>query len=82
MQGLSANTRVIALHRRATGVLEHPPRRGTIFDEGDTAYIVGPNDELIGVLRTTTAPPTAASQSTSSPSPSEIRLDGAVAVAD
>jgi Trk K+ transport system NAD-binding subunit len=54
MQGLSANTRVIALHRQATGVLEHPPRRGTRFEEGDLAYIVGPNDELIGVLRTAT----------------------------
>ncbi len=52
------------------------------------AYIVGPNDELIGVLRTATAPPTAAaasteaSPSTSSQSTSEIRLDGAVALAD
>ena len=55
MQGLSANTRVIALQRKATGVLEHPPRRGTRFEEGDLAYIVGPNDELIGVLRTATA---------------------------
>jgi len=60
MQGLSANTRVIALHRKATGTLEHPPRRGTRFDEGDLAYIVGPNDELIGVLRTATAPTPAA----------------------
>ena len=51
MIGLSANTRVIALHRYTTGVLEHPPRRGTKFSAGDTAYIIGPNDELIGVLR-------------------------------
>jgi Trk K+ transport system NAD-binding subunit len=51
MQGLSANTRVIALRRKATGHLEHPPRRGTEFEAGDQAYIVGPNDELIGVLR-------------------------------
>ena len=51
MQGLSANTRVIALSRYATGVLEHPPRRGTRFAAGDAAYIIGPNDELIGVLR-------------------------------
>ena len=51
MQGLSENTRVIALHRQATGVLEHPPRRGTRFEAGDLAYIIGPNDELIGVLR-------------------------------
>ena len=55
MQGLSANTRVIALHRYATGELEHPPRRGTRFSAGDTAYIIGPNDELIGVLRRATA---------------------------
>jgi Trk K+ transport system NAD-binding subunit len=90
MQGLSANTRVIALHRRATGVLEHPPRRASIFDEGDTAYIVGPNDELIGVLRAATAPPTMLSQSPSDPRPSdpsdqsphEIRLEGTAALAD
>jgi Trk K+ transport system NAD-binding subunit len=54
MLGLSANTRVIALHRYATGELEHPPRRGTRFSAGDTAYIIGPNDELIGVLRRAT----------------------------
>jgi Trk K+ transport system NAD-binding subunit len=35
--GLSANTRVLALQRRATGVLEHPPRRGTRFEPGDLA---------------------------------------------
>ena len=81
MQGLSANTRVIALHRRATGVLEHPPRRGTRFEEGDTAYIVGPNDELIGVLRTAAAP-APPNQSSPSPSPSEIRLGGTPALAD
>jgi Trk K+ transport system NAD-binding subunit len=51
MLGLSANTRVIALQRYVTGKLEHPPRRGTIFEAGDLAYIVGPNDELIEVLR-------------------------------
>jgi Trk K+ transport system NAD-binding subunit len=54
MQGLSANTRVIALQRQSTGRLEHPPRRGTQFEAGDLAYIVGPNDELIGVLRRAT----------------------------
>jgi hypothetical protein len=36
-------------------VLEHPPRRGTRFEAGDLAYIIGPNDELIGVLRRATA---------------------------
>jgi Trk K+ transport system NAD-binding subunit len=52
---LSANTRVIALRRQETGILEHPPRRGTRFEAGDLAYLVGPNDELIGVLRAATA---------------------------
>ena len=55
MQALSANTRVIALDRGATGALEHPPRRGTRFEPGDLAYIVGPNDELIEVLRRASA---------------------------
>jgi Trk K+ transport system NAD-binding subunit len=55
MLSLSANTRVIALHRYVTGILEHPPRRGTIFEAGDLAYIIGPNDELIEVLRHATA---------------------------
>lgn len=55
MAELSASTRVIALHRRATGVLEHPPRRGTQFAAGDLAYIVGPNDELVEVLRRASA---------------------------
>jgi Trk K+ transport system NAD-binding subunit len=49
MHELSGSTRVIALHR-ADGVLEHPPRRDTIFAAGDAAYIVGPYEELLGVL--------------------------------
>ena len=34
MQDLSSRTRVIALSRAADGVLEHPPRRGTVFAGG------------------------------------------------
>ena len=52
MQDLSARTRVVALARAATGgTLEHPPRRGTRFQWGDRAYLLGPYDELLEVLR-------------------------------
>jgi len=51
MNELSANTRVVALTRHSTGVMEHPPRRGTRFEAGDLAYLVGPYEELLGVLR-------------------------------
>lgn len=43
-------TRVIALSR-AGGGLEYPPRRGTRFAAGDQAYLVGPYEELLRVLR-------------------------------
>jgi Trk K+ transport system NAD-binding subunit len=52
MQDLSARTRVVALSRSsADGALEHPPRRGTRFAGGDRAYLLGPYDELLDVLR-------------------------------
>jgi len=52
MQDLSARTRVVALSRSsADGALEHPPRRGTRFEGGDSAYLLGPYDELLDVLR-------------------------------
>lgn len=52
MQDLSARTRVVALARAGTdGTLEHPPRRGTRFQGGDRAYLLGPYDELLDVLR-------------------------------
>jgi Trk K+ transport system NAD-binding subunit len=50
MQDLGSRTRVIALNR-ADGVLEHPPRRGTVFAAGDTAFLLGPYEELLGVLQ-------------------------------
>ncbi|HEY0716024.1 MAG TPA: NAD-binding protein, partial [Streptosporangiaceae bacterium] len=52
MSGLSARTRVLAI-RRATDeqLLEHPPRRGTRFRAGDQAYLIGPYEELLAVLR-------------------------------
>jgi Trk K+ transport system NAD-binding subunit len=52
MADLSSRTRVIALNRAAgDGHLEHPPRRGTRFAGGDEAYLLGPYEELLSVLR-------------------------------
>jgi mRNA-degrading endonuclease toxin of MazEF toxin-antitoxin module len=55
MGELSARTRVVAIHRAPTGAapraLEYPPRSGTRFGAGDDAYLVGPYEELLAVLR-------------------------------
>jgi Trk K+ transport system NAD-binding subunit len=52
MHALTARTRVIALRRAADrAVLEHPPRRDTRFEPADEAYLIGPYDELLSVLR-------------------------------
>jgi Trk K+ transport system NAD-binding subunit len=52
MVDLPARTRVVALSRAADGGrLEHPPRRGTRFAPGDEAYLLGPYEELLRVLR-------------------------------
>ena len=52
MSDLSARTRVLAL-RRANDeqLLEHPPRRGTRFCAGDQAFLIGPYEDLLAVLR-------------------------------
>jgi Trk K+ transport system NAD-binding subunit len=49
MQDLSARTRVVAIAR--DGALEYPPRRDTRFVAGDQAYLIGPYEELLQVLR-------------------------------
>ncbi len=52
MDELAARTRVLALRRAADrAVLEHPPRRSTRFHPDDEAYLIGPYDELLTVLR-------------------------------
>ena len=52
MHDRSARTRVIAISRASGGgALEHPPRRGTRFGGGDQAYLLGPYDQLLQVLR-------------------------------
>ena len=52
MRDLAARIRVLAISRAADqGYLEHPPRRGTRFRAGDQAYLIGPYEELLAVLR-------------------------------
>jgi Trk K+ transport system NAD-binding subunit len=55
MGELSARTRVVAIYRGPdpSGVraMEYPPRSGTRFGAGDDAYLVGPYEELLAVLR-------------------------------
>jgi Trk K+ transport system NAD-binding subunit len=53
MSDLSARTRVIAIsrHRSGGGELEYPPRRDTRFEAGDEAFVVGPYEELLQLLR-------------------------------
>ena len=57
MSELSADIRVIAIGRHARGhELEHPPRRGTRLAAGDDAYLAGPYEELLSVLKLERAP--------------------------
>ena len=53
MRELSAGVRVIAIHRAGApgSELEHPPRRETTFAPGDDAYLAGPYEELLRVVR-------------------------------
>ena len=57
MLELGARIRVIAIRRHGGTALEYPPRRDTRFEGGDQAYLVGPYEELLGVLRRDTAVP-------------------------
>ena len=52
MRELSASMRVVAIDRADDrGALEHPPRRGTRLQAGDDAYLAGPYEELLRVLK-------------------------------
>jgi Trk K+ transport system NAD-binding subunit len=58
MGELSARTRVVAIsHPGRGGGLEHPPRRDTRFHAGDRAYLIGPYEELLQLLRRDTLSP-------------------------
>jgi Trk K+ transport system NAD-binding subunit len=50
MLDLAERTRVVALGR-PDGSFEYPPRRGTRFGALDEAFLVGPYDEMLAVLR-------------------------------
>ncbi|MCW2787642.1 MAG: Calcium-gated potassium channel mthK [Marmoricola sp.] len=50
MADLPAQVRVVSLVR-ADGLVEHPPRRATRLVAGDSAYLIGPYDELLRLLR-------------------------------
>jgi Trk K+ transport system NAD-binding subunit len=61
MQELGASIRVVGIARAADGGrLEHPPRRATRLEAGDDAYLVGPYEELLRVLRRDPVPTSAA----------------------
>jgi Trk K+ transport system NAD-binding subunit len=49
MLDLGADIRVIAIDRGDR--LEYPPRRDTKFMDGDRAYLAGPYEELLRVMR-------------------------------
>ena len=51
MHELAAHLRVVSWSG-ADGSLERPPRRDTRLAAGDTAYLVGPYEELLRLLRT------------------------------
>jgi hypothetical protein len=52
MGQLAARTRVLAIRRAADrSRLDHPPRRGTRFQPADEAYLIGPYEQLLAVLR-------------------------------
>lgn len=52
MDDLGGRTRVLAIRRAADRtVLEHLPRRATQFEPADEAFLIGPYDELLAVLR-------------------------------
>jgi len=51
MRDLSARIRVIAIRRQDASGLEDTPRRDTRFQPGDEAFLAGPYEELLTVLR-------------------------------
>lgn len=50
MSDLGARIRVIAIQRHG-GAMKHPPRRDTRLAAGDNAWLAGPYEELLHVLR-------------------------------
>ena len=57
MSELATQLRVVALRRAGTDGLEHPVRRTSRFGEGDVAYLIGPYEQLLALLRRNAQPP-------------------------
>ena len=77
MSDLSARIRVIAIGRDGgAGGLEHPPRRDTRLAAADDAYLAGPYEELLEVLkreRQGGAEPGVSSRARCSDRPADVR---------
>ncbi len=74
MGELSERTRVVAISRAdGDGRLEHPPRRGTRFRAGDQAFLIGPYEELLLVLRRDSLSPASAQTAATPISPAPPR---------
>ena len=56
MLDLGANVRVMAIRRADGRELEYPPRRDTQLTAGDRAYLAGPYEELMQLLRSDQEP--------------------------
>ena len=68
MYDLAARTRVLAIRRAADKtMLEHLPRRTTRFQPDDEAYLIGPYEELLTVLRRDRPTPQAVGPQPASP---------------
>ncbi len=48
---LAARSRVLAVRRPSSPVLEHPPRRGTRLGGGDEVFVVGDQADLLPLVR-------------------------------
>lgn len=51
MADLGAQLRIVAIRRRTRRGLEYPPRRGTTLRGGDEAFLVGPYEEMLALVR-------------------------------
>ena len=51
MGDLGAAVRVVAIRRRTRRGVEYPPRRGTTLRGGDDAFVVGPYEEMLALVR-------------------------------
>jgi len=52
MQDLGTSTRVVAIQRGSDATrVEYPVRRDTVFNAGDSAFLVGQYEDLVDLLR-------------------------------